>query len=315
MIVYFLFIFYICKSLYYKILQGCIFTMTIYNRIIFISLLGLFVFSDTTLWAQAKQKKVQTPPLAVLKKSRNAKSQYSEILGPVEPDRLPPRCKPDRIIKPVHIPYLFNYPAMDFLHGYDMSHYQGMVDWDIIAKDPLAGFIYLKATEGVALTDSKYNRNLEEARRCGLKVGSYHFFRAQLNPTEQYDLFMSTIDIKKQDLIPLVDVEVLPRRVSHSLFIKRLEIFCELLEKAFGCKPMIYTGKNFYEKHLAHTSINARDYKFMIAAYVDEEPVLKNEDDYLIWQFTGSGTANGIRGKVDISRFRGNHKLNEILYQ
>lgn len=253
------------------------------------------------------------PPRVVQKKMKKGK-QGSEMFGPIEPDRLAPRCKPDRFIKPLHMPYVFDYPGVDFLHGYDMSHYQGNVDWDIISKDPLAGFVYLKATEGIALTDSKYQYNIEEARKRGLKVGSYHFFRAQLNPTEQYDLFMSVVDIHKQDLIPLVDVEVLPKRMPHSLFIQRLEIFCDLLEKAYGCKPMIYTGKNFYEKQLAHTSINARDYKFMIAAYVPEEPVLKTEDDYLIWQFTGSGTADGIRGKVDISRFRGGHKLNEILY-
>jgi len=287
--------------------------MTLYKHTIYILILFVALFNSDAD-AQSRKKGTERPPLSVLKKQKTSKNQQIEFYGPVEPDRIPPRCKPDRFIKPIRVPHIFDYPAMDFLHGYDMSHYQGMVDWDIIAKDPLAGFIYLKATEGVALTDSKYERNLEEARRCGLKVGSYHFFRAQLNPTEQYDLFMSTVDIKKQDLIPLVDVEVLPRRIPHSLFISRLEIFCELLEKAYGCKPMIYTGKNFYEKHLAHTKINARDYKFMIAAYVEEEPVLRNGDDYLIWQFTGSGTADGIRGKVDISRFRGNHKLNEIMY-
>lgn len=287
--------------------------MSSFRKILGLSIILSFFNTGVTVNAQKTAGKENRTPMAVLKKQRKIK-QNSEILGPVEPDRIAPRCKPDRFIKPLRMPYVFDYPGVEFLHGYDMSHYQGNVDWDIISKDPLAGFIYLKATEGVALTDSKYQYNIEEARKRGLKVGSYHFFRAQLNPTEQYDLFMSVVDMKKQDLIPLVDVEVLPKRMPHSLFIQRLEIFCELLEKAYGCKPMIYTGKNFYEKQLAHTSINARDYKFMIAAYVVDEPVLKTEDDYLIWQFTGSGTAAGIRGKVDISRFRGNHKLSEIMY-
>ena len=44
------------------------------------------------------------------------------------------------------------------------------------------------------------------------------------------------------------------------------------------------------------------------------EPVSKNNDDYIIWQYTATGCAKGVRGDVDISRFRGNHSLNEILY-
>jgi lysozyme len=53
----------------------------------------------------------------------------------------------------------------------------------------------------------------------------------------------------------------------------------------------------------------------MIASYTLDEPVLKNNDDYIIWQFTATGSAKGVRGDVDISRFRGNHMLNEILYK
>lgn len=274
----------------------------------------LFLFFVTPVAAQQKSGKSILRPLSILKKEKKSKKNEMIDLGPAEPDRMPSRTRPDHFLKPIRKPHIFFIPTTHELHGYDMSHYQGNVEWDIIGKDPLAGFIYLKATEGVALVDNKYEYNLNECHRVGLKVGSYHFFRAQLNPEEQFDNFMSVVDIKKQNLIPLVDVEVLPRNVPHYIFIQRLQTFCDLVEKAFGTKPMIYTGRNFYDKHLARTNICAANYKFMIAAYIVDEPVLTNDDDYLIWQFTGTGKANGIRGKVDISRFRGNHHLNEIMY-
>lgn len=288
----------------------------IYKHRYLLIVFSIFVMEAMPVAAQKSGKSILRP-LSLLKKEKfkQASAEDFELLGPAEPDKMPTRCKPDNFLKPLRKPHLISIDTDNFLHGYDMSHYQGNVQWDIIAKDPLAGFIYLKATEGVGLVDSKYEYNLNECRRVGLKVGSYHFFRAQLSAQEQYDNFISVIDPKKQDLIPLIDVEVLPRSVSHSLFIQRLQAFCDMVEKAFGCKPMIYTGKNFYEKHLAHTSVSSGKYKFMIAAYMDDEPVLRNGDDYLIWQFTSSGQANGIRGKVDISRFRGSHNIAEILYQ
>ncbi len=273
-------------------------------------------YGSTGLSQTSRKQKPTAPPLALVKKDKSAypKINNIEFLGPVEPDHLPSRSKPDHFVKPLKIPRVFSFPDDNCLHGYDMSHYQGDVQWSVVASDPLAGFIYLKATEGVKLIDSKYTYNISECRRVGLKVGSYHFFRAQFTAEEQFNNFMSVVETNKQDLIPLVDVEILPRNVSHTIFINRLRVFCELIEKNFGCKPMIYTGRNFYDKHLARTDINCSNYKFMIAAYMDDEPVLTNDDDYLIWQFTSTGHAEGVRGKVDISRFRGSHSLNEILY-
>ena len=56
-----------------------------------------------------------------------------------------------------------------------MSHHQGLIDWNEVVKDPNAGYIYLKATEGANFVDRNYKHNFSEAQRVGLKVGSYHF--------------------------------------------------------------------------------------------------------------------------------------------
>ena len=52
----------------------------------------------------------------------------------------------------------------------------------------------------------------------------------------------------------------------------------------------------------------------MIASYSLDEPVLNNDADYVIWQYTATGVARGIEGNVDISRLRGDHTLDDILY-
>jgi lysozyme len=76
--------------------------------------------------------------------------------------------------------------------------------------------------------------------------------------------------------------------------------------------PLLYTGRNFYNKYLQG---KVDDYKIMIAMYTPEEPELADGRDITMWQYTSKGRIVGIRGFVDKSRFMGNHGLREIRYQ
>lgn len=249
-------------------------------------------------------------PVEAKEKKNNKKKNYTGVTI-IEPDPIARKAKPDSHPKGLEAPKIF-FSDGSYLHGLDMSHYQGRISWQDVASDPHSGYIYLKATEGASLVDDTYEYNFREARKVGLKVGSYHFFRANVSAKEQFENFMSVVDKSKQDLLPLIDVEILPRGISIYQFHARLEDFLKMVEKEFGKKPMIYTGKNFYNKYFADSKF--KKYKFMIAAYTIDEPVLDNDDDYLIWQYTGKGSAKGVRGHVDMSRFRGGHSLREILY-
>jgi lysozyme len=53
----------------------------------------------------------------------------------------------------------------------------------------------------------------------------------------------------------------------------------------------------------------------MIAQYSDREPILADERDYIIWQYTGKGRINGVNGYVDKSRIMGNHGLRELKFR
>ena len=130
------------------------------------------------------------------------------------------------------------------------------------------------------MVDDTYAYNFRECKRVGLKVGSYLFFRPNLSAREQFKLFVSKVDTKSQDLLPLIDAEVI-KGVSVRLFQRRLLELCDLLEKEYGKKPIIYTGRNFYNKHI-YSNSRLRTYKYFIASYTFEEPVLSGDDDYLM---------------------------------
>lgn len=254
-------------------------------------------------------------PSMAQKNAKPKKKQKTEIVTEIQPDPVGRKARPDRHPKELEKPMLIGggtgAPG-DYLHGIDVSHYQGRINWDEVARDSKVNYVYLKATEGVNTTDDTYRYNFNECKRVGLKVGSYLFFRPHLSAKAQFDLFVSMVDTKKQDLLPLVDAEAI-KGVSIAVFQARLLELCELLEKEYGKKPLIYTGRNFYNKNIYGNS-RLRAYKYFIAAYSFDEPSLYGDDDYVMWQYSATGSVRGIRGNVDMSRFVGRHSLREILY-
>ena len=108
----------------------------------------------------------------------------------------------------------------------------------------------------------------------------------------------------------MMDVEM-KQGMSTDEFCDSLLTFLHMVEKAYKQKPLVYTGTNFYNNYL---SGKLRGYKLMIAQYSSRMPVLNDDADYIIWQYTGKGHIDGINGYVDKSRFVGRHSLREIRF-
>ena len=198
------------------------------------------------------------------------------------------------------------------IHGIDISHYQGNVFWEAIGNNSKMYYVYLKATEGGDLIDAKYEQNIQLAHQYGLKVGSYHFYRARTPQEVQLRNFMAQCRPGEQDLVPMIDVET-KSGLSNEAFRDSLSKFLILVEKKYKQKPLIYTGANFYDHYLSGGMLD--NYKIMIAQYMAKEPVLVDGRDVTMWQYTGKGHINGVNGYIDKSRFMGDHKLREIRFR
>lgn len=279
----------------------------VYRAYIYIILTIFASMCVNTLYAQKKDKP---------KKSKHVETVVTDI----QPDPVANKARPDRHPKVLEMPLFASGGSRSGrgtggseAHGIDVSHYQGRINWDEVARDPKITYVYLKATEGTGNQDDTYRYNFSECKRVGLKVGAYHFFRPQLPAKGQFDNFMSRVETRKQDLLPVVDIET-TNGVSDAVLQSRLLEFCELLEREYGKKPIIYTGKNFYNKHI-HGNSRLHAYKFFIAAYSFVEPDLYDDNDYVLWQYSATGSVRGIRGNVDMSRFVGRHDIRDILYK
>ena len=209
-------------------------------------------------------------------------------------------------------PYLMCEDTCSHIHGIDMSHYQGQVFWETVGEHTKMAYVYLKATEGGDNIDSYFERNINMAHQYGLKVGSYHFFRPKVELERQLRNFMTQCLPGEQDLIPMLDVET-TGNLPIEQFRDSLQKFLNLMEIAYRQKPLVYTYRNFYNKYLQGGMLDG--YPLMIAMYTDEEPVLADGRDIMMWQYTGKGRLVGVNGYVDKSRFLGNHTLREIRFR
>ena len=208
-------------------------------------------------------------------------------------------------------PYEQCEDTCDHVHGIDLSHYQGEVFWETVGENTKMAYVYLKATEGGDRIDEMYERNINLAHRYGLKVGSYHFYRPKTEQIKQLENFKTQCLPGEQDLIPMIDIET-KQGLNIEEFCDSLMKFLTLVEEAYKQKPLLYTGTNFYNKYLQG---KIDDYQLMIAQYTEREPVLADERDFTLWQYTGKGRIVGVSGYIDKSRFMGKHGLKEIRFK
>lgn len=105
----------------------------------------------------------------------------------------------------VHYPaFGIDIPVNYTIHGLDVSHHQGNIDWaDVKAmrvERVQMGFAFIKATEGLNDMDEAFRRNWFNARQAGFPRGAYHFFNASKSGKAQAENFIEAVTLVKGDL-------------------------------------------------------------------------------------------------------------------
>lgn len=232
-----------------------------------------------------------------------------EVVAHATPDILPAKSKATRAtVVPTLVYDKVSKVNTQFREGIDVSRYQGTIDWGRVGREGGVSYVYIKATEGASLVDPLFYRNIADARAAGLSVGSYHFYRAHISVDLQVANMVAAVRKEDQDLVPMIDVEA-TNGVGQEKFVRDLREFVAKITAYYGVKPLLYTYQNFYNKHLVG---EFPGYHWMMAKYRDEEPILDDDVDYIMWQYTQSGSVPGVRGPVDRSRIMGNHKLTAL---
>ena len=200
-----------------------------------------------------------------------------------------------------------NYPDGYEIHGIDISHYQGDIDWDDLRNAMIEGcplrFIVIKATEGSSRVDEKFNDNFYMAREYGYIRGAYHFWSNKSTAREQAYFFLNKVRLEDGDLPPVLDVEHKPKDRSAEDFQRDILTWLHIVEDKYHVKPIIYTYYKFKEKYLNAPVFD--DYPYWIAHYYVDKVEYKGE--WKFWQHTDVGRLPGIKGYVDFNIYNGTY--------
>ncbi len=213
------------------------------------------------------------------------------------------------------------YHTSDKVYGIDVSRYQGIVNWEnlflqadktgkVPAKESNANYLLpvcfaiMKATEGATYQDPTFHYNIENARRCGITVGAYHFLSSKSTAEEQAQNFIDHVHLVKGDLPPVLDIEIhdsIMRQEGERIIQMALDWIC-IIERHYHVRPIIYTYSNFRQRYIDD---RFAPYDTWIAHYAIAQPKV---DDWQLWQFTIAPHIGGHHSDIDLDVFNGNYR-------
>lgn len=194
------------------------------------------------------------------------------------------------------------------IRGIDVSHYQGEIDWQVIADNPIE-FAFIKATEGSSHVDPKFQYNWEQAQQTDLYVGAYHFFSFDSPAETQLENFTRQVTAFDGMLPPTVDFEFYADKKVNppdaEPLREQLQIFLDGLEEYYHLRPVIYATEDTWELYL---NGYFDEYPLWIRNVVSE-PAIDGTSTF--WQYSNRGRLKGYSGEekyIDLNVFKGSEK-------
>lgn len=207
------------------------------------------------------------------------------------------------------------------LQGVDVASYQhpggNPINWSAVAQ---AGYKFaaIKATEGTYYKNPWYPTDSPGANAAGLYVTAYAFAIPNYSDgTSQADYMVNYTNYKIGNLfMPMaVDLEYDPYAssdgtnicygLSPSAMVTWISQFTTETQKLTGQLPIIYTTANWWNTCTGSSKAFTGDVLWVAAYAINTPPLPASWNDWSFWQYTSSGTVNGINtpGATDLDYF------------
>jgi len=190
--------------------------------------------------------------------------------------------------------------------GIDVSSYQGEIDWEKV-KNAGVDYVIIRAgyrgsSVGALVQDPMFMKNLEGAKAVGLKVGVYFFTQAvnEVEAVEEASAVIAMLGEYNLDYPIFIDTEGAGGSGRADGLDKETrtavcKAFCKTVESS-GYIAGVYASRNWYYNNLNVEELE--DYVIWEAEYVGSNIYSGRLD---IWQYTSSGTIDGINTRVDLN--------------
>ena len=189
--------------------------------------------------------------------------------------------------------------------GIDVSKWNGTINWSKVKAAGVSYAIirvgYRGSTLGGLIDDANFKKNIEGANAAGIKVGVYFVTQAVNDAEAVYEASMVLDRISKYKIsYPVfLDVEASGGRGDKIDVATRTSVcktFCRTIQNA-GYTAGIYANKSWLTTMIDTSQLTG--YKIWCAQYYTKCTYTGHYD---IWQYSESGTIDGISGKVDLNK-------------
>lgn len=195
----------------------------------------------------------------------------------------------------------------DKILGIDVSKYNGTIDWSKV-KAAGVDFTFVRVGfrgygSGGLGSDECAAYNMKNAAAAGVKVGAYIFSQAitTKEAIEEADYVLEKVKGYNITMPLVFDFEYYKGgRLDNANLSRRQQTdiclaFCDRI-KAAGYTPAVYANKSMLSSDLYAEEISAK-YQIWLAHYTSKTDY---SGEYSYWQYTSTGSVNGISGNVDM---------------
>lgn len=189
--------------------------------------------------------------------------------------------------------------------GIDVSKWNEEIDWDRVQNAGITFAIircgYRGSSTGALVVDPYFEKNIQGALAAGLKVGVYFFTQAtnEVEAVEEASMALALCEGYQLTYPIFIDTEGAGGNgradgLDMETRTKVCQAFCETVEDA-GYTGGIYGSRNWFRSKLRMDALS--DHIIWLAEY-RESPIYGGS--YHFWQYTSSGSVDGIEGRVDL---------------
>lgn len=191
--------------------------------------------------------------------------------------------------------------------GIDVSKYQEKINWEKVKADGVEyAFIRLGLRgygSGKLVMDEYYDQNMREASAAGVETGVYFFTQAVTveEAVEEANYVIENLTDYEVTYPIVFDVEMIvgddgrANDLSQELRTDICIAFCDTIQAA-GYTPMIYGNIRCFTQMLDMSRLEAYEKWY---AFYDDYMYMPYEVS--VWQYSESGSVDGIKGKVDMN--------------
>lgn len=184
--------------------------------------------------------------------------------------------------------------------GIDISKWNGDINWDKVKN---SGIDFAMIREGYGVKnpnqiDKKFKENVSNAKKASINVGVYHYSYACSAEEAINEAHFCLENIQGISLTYPVVIDIEDKSQLKLTNQQRTDIvktFCSEIEKA-GYYAMFYCNLNWLNNYFYKNEL-LQKYDIWLAQWYVKSP----SNSCGIWQYSSTGTIDGIEGHVDLN--------------